>query len=622
MESLAFLTQLGDNPFEVVLTFMRNGGVLIFVVMMIIAARFGWISYIQGQYFSKKNFVLLAIDIPRVNEQSMKAVEQIIATLHGVFQGPNFKERNWDGVVEDSFSLEIVSIDGYIQYFVRCDDYNVDIVKGAFFAQYPDAEIIEVEDYTQNAPEKFPDEKFDLWGTELVLQNKGCYPIRTYEHFEHSLTQIFADPMASILEVLSRLRPGEQVWLQLVITPLGGDWRDSGLKEVDALAGKPTKSGPRFGALGEVSSDFIDEFRNQVFAVGSDGSSDEGGADADFNRLTSGERLVIEETQKKLSRLAFETKFRMVYIAPKEVMHALRVIGSVYGAIKQYNTLDMNGFVPGRTKTSKPTYYSVKKRQLRKKNAILRAYRDRDNWVGDNGYPMSTTELATIFHFPVDTVRAPLVARTVSKKSEPPTGLPLEFGSPFEAMKSGDKPEPPATDDGEPGPNLPIDDTMSPEGDEPAALEIPAAPERVAPAAAEPAPDSYPLHSMPGLPPGVRPVDPHAHVADAPAQPRPQQPVNPQPQMQQTAQPQQQMPAHNANQPQTVHQQTHPAVPPDHFAPQQQLQQQMPVQQAPVQPQQPYQQQPQQPPVQAPRSEPGQQAPTRKSGPPTNLPIG
>jgi hypothetical protein len=581
MESLAFLAQLGDNPFEVVLTFMRNGGVLIFVFMLIVAARFGWIAWIQGQYFSQKKFVLLAIDIPRVNEQSMKAVEQIIATLHGVFQGPNFKERNWDGVVEDSFSFEIVSIDGYIQYFVRCDDYNADIVKGSFFAQYPDAEIIEVEDYVQNVPQKFPDEEYDLWGSELVLENKGCYPIRTYEHFEHSLTGIFADPMASILEVLSRLRPGEQVWLQLVITPLGAGWRDAGVDEVNKLAGKSAPKKRMFGALGEFTGEFYDEFRRQTLAVegGSDASA---AADADFNRLTSGERMVIEETQKKLSRLAFETKFRMLYIAPKSVMHSLRVIGSVFGSIKQFNTLDMNGFTTGRTKTSRPTYFRVKKRQNYKKNAILRAYKNRDNWAGDGGYPLSTTELATIFHFPVDTVRAPLVARTVSKKSEPPTGLPLEVGSPFAALKSGDKPEPPGANQDAPGPNLPIEDTMdTASGNEapPAALNIPAAPQGQESAPAAPA-GGYPLHSMPGLPPGVIPVNPNATVAQAPAQPVPTQPAQP---------PAQQVPRQAAQ----------AVPPPNHFAPQQQPAQAPPAQQQNPQPE-------------------GKQ----KSGPPTNLPIG
>lgn len=588
MEILFYVSQFGDNPFALILTFMRNGGVFLFIFMLIYAAWKGWVSWVQNTYAGKKKFVLLAIDVPRVNEQSMRAVEQIIATLHGVHQGPNKKELYWDGVIQDSFALEIVSISGYIQYFVRCDDYNADLVKGAFFAQYPDAEIIEVEDYTQNAPETFPDETMDLWGSEFVLANKSMYPIKTYEQFEHSLTGVFADPMAAILEVLSRLRPGEQVWLQFVITPVGSDWREEGLDEVNKLAGKVVAKKSRLGALGQIPAEFVDEFRRQAFSLegeGLAGGASGGGAEVDFNTLTSGERLVIEEVQKKIARLAFDTKFRMLYIAPKDVMHGMRVVGSVFGSIKQFNTLDLNAFTGGKTSTGSPTYFNVKRRQNQKKNSMIRAYRSRDNWAGDNPYPMSTTELATLFHFPIDTVRAPLVARTVSKKSEPPTGLPLEMSSPFEQLKHGN-----ASGAGT-GPEPQTRGTLEEDGlatrmqrDLPAGLIVPAAAAIPTPAETTPPPGAFPLHSMPGLPPGVVPVGHAAQPQAVPVQPQPQ-----------------------VFAPQVV-------PPPEHFAP---LQQQPQMQQPPVQPQM---QQPQAP-VQAPQVEPSHQQP-QAGGPPTNLPIG
>lgn len=606
MDILFYVSQFGDNPFVLILTFMRNGGVFLFLLMLIYAAWKGWVSWVQNIYASNKKFVLLAIDVPRVNEQSMRAVEQIIATLHGVHQGPNKKELYWDGVIQDSFSLEIVSISGYIQYFVRCDDYNADLVKGAFFAQYPDAEIIEVEDYTQNVPQKYPDETMDLWGKEFVLANKSMYPIKTYEQFEHSLTGVFADPMAAILEVLSRLRPGEQVWLQLVITPVGSDWREDGVDEVNKLAGKVIAKKSRFGALGQIPGEFVDEFRRQAFALeGDGGSSSGGGSEADFNSLTRGEQLVIEEVQKKISRLAFDTKFRMLYIAPKDVMHGMRVVGSVFGSIKQFNTLDLNAFTGGKTSTSSPTYFNVERRKNRKKNDILRAYSNRDNWAGDTPYPMSTTELATLFHFPIDTVRAPLVARTVSKKSEPPTGLPLEMSSPFEELKNANAAAAAASAGPEPPTSSTLEgDGFAPQrqGDLPAALVVPAATAIPTPAEINPPAGGFPLHSMPGLPPGIVPIG----QAAQPAQQQPQAPQS------QPAQPYV-APA----QPQPQFSQPNVVPPPEHFAP---LQQQPQMQPHPAQLQM---QQPQAP-VQAPRVEPSHQAPqaNKKGNLPPNLPIG
>ena len=39
---------------------------------------------------------------------------------------------------------------------------------------------------------------------------------------------------------------------------------------------------------------------------------------------------------------------------------------------------------------------------------------------------LNTEELASIWHFPVREVKAPLVQKTVSKRAEPPTALPVE----------------------------------------------------------------------------------------------------------------------------------------------------------------------------------------------------
>jgi len=39
---------------------------------------------------------------------------------------------------------------------------------------------------------------------------------------------------------------------------------------------------------------------------------------------------------------------------------------------------------------------------------------------------LNTEELATIWHFPMSHVKTPQVQKTISKRSEPPVGLPIE----------------------------------------------------------------------------------------------------------------------------------------------------------------------------------------------------
>lgn len=484
-----------NNPFEVLVLILKNGGLIIFFPLLVWMCWHGWHIWIQEKYVHKKKRVLLAIDVPKLTEQNMKAVEQIITALHGVHFSPNKKETHWIGVVQDNFSLEIVSIDGYVQYFVRCDDYNAELVKGAIFAQYPDAEIVEVEDYVKNAPNHFPDPKYDMWGCEFILAKSGIYPIKTYEHFEHSLSGTFADPVAAILEALSRIYPGEQVWLQIVLTPEGHHWAEHAQHEVDALAGKAAHhSGHWWDFFFDVPMFVLGGIRDQLWPLeaGEEHAAGHEEAASNFMALTTGEKIVVEEAQKKLARLVFETKFRFIYLAPKEVMNAYRVVGPVIGVMKQFNASDLNSLVVGHTCTSGPTYYRVKQRLNKIKSHLMEAYKHRSNEEGDTPFIMSTAEIATLFHFPSETVRAPLVSKTETKKAEPPARLPLE-NSPFVTLRrtvvNKTAPAPHETSEGE-----------------------------ISKSAAEAAAAGAPLHSMPGLPPGVVPVA-RAGMVSAPLRP-------------------------------------------------------------------------------------------------------
>jgi hypothetical protein len=497
------LAAAGRSPFAAMGYIMTHGGLIIFFPMMVWMLWWIWVFYVVGEYMMKQKYVLLAIDVPAINEQSMRAVEQMLVALHGVLFSYNKKDLYWHGMQIEPFSLEIVSIDGYIQYFIWTNERYVNVVKAAVYAQYPDAEIVEVEDYTNNVPSKFPDEEYDLWGTELVLEKDSVYPIKTYEYFEHSLTGTFADPMASILEQLSRLRPGEQAWLQFVITPTSGGIRASGLKEVESLIGKDSGYSP--GAAEKLIFGTMDTLYNALSPAHFDkeltsvpGREAE---DGNFMGMTTGDRLVVEEIQKKISRLQFDTKFRFVYIAKKEVFDRFRVAGGVFGALKQFSSLDLNSFTNGTwTTTSRPTYFFWKWRRNVRETKMIQSFRSRSNWNGENPITLSTTELATIFHFPLESAQAPLLSTTESKKAEPPSRLPQQL--------------PMATP--EPIPEDLVESQGEPEYEAPRGQRIPREGEELRPASGIPAAlvqrmeveTEKPLaQSMKGLPPGVYPIE-------------------------------------------------------------------------------------------------------------------
>ncbi|HMB65910.1 MAG TPA: hypothetical protein VKO42_03450, partial [Patescibacteria group bacterium] len=172
-----------------------------------------WLSYIRSKWAEKNaNFVLLAIDIPRDNQQSLKAVENLFSYFSGAHGSIDLIEKYWEGKWQLYFSLEIVSVEGYTQFLIYTPEDFRDLTESAVYSQYPDAEITEVDDYTQGYPTRFPDDKYDIWGAEFMLANNHMYPIKTYREFEHTndpTKEIFKDPIASLMDLNNSLGPGE-----------------------------------------------------------------------------------------------------------------------------------------------------------------------------------------------------------------------------------------------------------------------------------------------------------------------------------------------------------------------------------------------------------------------------
>lgn len=418
------------NPFAAMWFLLTHGAWIVLIPVLIYGAWQGWLEYIRNKFSAAQKYVLLAIDVPKENEQSPKAVEQIFAHLLGVQKFGNIKERLIDGYTQLGFSLELISIEGYVQFLIRTPKKFRDLVEAAFYAQYPNAEIAEVNDYTAAFQPKFPNEEFDLWGTELKLTNKQFYPIKTYPSFEHSLSQTFFDPMANVLETFSRLGRGEQYWLQIVIEPASDRWRDEGVRLVKKLIGSKTaEKKSNLGWLPAwVSQGLYESAVASVFPTSP--LSSETGQDRTppslMLHLPPHERAVVEQVGIKLSKPAFLSKIRLMYVAKHDVYSRNRR-SAMMAPMRQFNTLDLNGFIiDKKTKTSAELWFANLRGNWRKSRRLY-GYKYRSMKRGRNKFMLNIEELATLYHFPVTTVvKAPRVQKTESKRGEPPATLPVE----------------------------------------------------------------------------------------------------------------------------------------------------------------------------------------------------
>ncbi|MFH1667966.1 MAG: hypothetical protein ABH884_03025 [Candidatus Komeilibacteria bacterium] len=440
----SFFDNAADASFlSIFWTLFTSGGWIFFVYVFMRLMWAQWLSYRQGKYAAKTNFILLAIDVPKDNEQSPKAVEHMMTNLAGA-HSPFTKWEEWyEGAHQQSFSLEIVSIDGYIQFLIRTPDYARDMVEAAVYAQYPEAEIVEVEDYVNQIPDHFPDDEWDLWGSELVFVMPEAYPLKTYIDFEHSLSQELKDPMASLLEMFSRIGQGEQMWFQILVQPTDDSWKNAAQKVVNKLAGiaePPAKLG-MFGGIWREFLAWIAEFFNQLLGTEIDLSYGDAVKQGEFSRmlyLTPGTVSTVKLIEKKLSKLGFYCKIRVAYVGRKEAFQKAKRVGTFFSAIKQYNALNANALKPSKPMTTKASYFRAKQRIIKIKNKFIRAYKSRSTWQGMNTYILNIEELATLYHFPAFTVRVPLLKKTEAKKGEPPGTLPLETEIDYQAVKQRD----------------------------------------------------------------------------------------------------------------------------------------------------------------------------------------
>ncbi|MBI2989582.1 MAG: hypothetical protein HYY51_00115 [Candidatus Magasanikbacteria bacterium] len=391
-----------------------------------------WLEYRQGKYKSDWKHVLLAIDIPLLNVQTPKAVEQLFSHIAGALDSPNIKEKFWDGYKQRWFSFEIISIEGYIQFLVWTEQIFVDLVQASVYAQYPDAEITEVEDYVGAAPDIYPNPTHEIWIGDFGLQEDNAFPLRSYREFEHAISKdtVLKDPMGTLLESFTRIGPGEQMWLQILLEPIGNGWKEKSIKKIKELIGAKDAS-KKSSLLDSITDNFLTKELSKSFqelnsqltgALPGEASETKNDKEEPnlIRYLTPGQSKLVEAMEEKISKIGFKTKVRGVYIAPKKLYNPHRGVNALVGAINQFNIPSANSLVPIKTA------YDSKPSHQRRRKKLMNAYKKRKINTGGPPSILNIEELATIWHFPMSHVKTPLVQKAATKTAEPPSGLPVE----------------------------------------------------------------------------------------------------------------------------------------------------------------------------------------------------
>jgi len=407
---------------NIVLGFWCEFWWLILPPLLIIIFPLVWMYYIRQKYIKNIKWTTLSLTIPREILKTPKAMEQLFAGLHGIKSAGNWQEQHFQGKVQEWISFEISGINGSIYYFIRTPEKYKNLIQSLIYAQYPEIEITESEDYTRYFPPHLPNKDYDLWGTEYYLGKENCYPLRTYLYFEDIKEEKRIDPLANLFEWLSQLKDGEAIWIQLLIKPIGDDWKKEGDKIVNKLLGK---SEPK--KAGTFSQFWIDFFDNLLQApirppVWSEEKSGDNKLPSKAQFLSPGEKEVVEAIEHKIAKIGFEGGIRAIYLAKTDIFSKINV-SAIHAYFRQFNTQNLNELKPNKAITTVIDYYFKKRRENLRKMKVYRNYRKRRLTYKLSVFNIE--ELATLYHFPIKTVEAPTFERIESRKGAPPAYLPI-----------------------------------------------------------------------------------------------------------------------------------------------------------------------------------------------------
>lgn len=378
-----------------------------------------WFEYVQTMFVYNNKRVTLRIRLPQEVLKSPEAMESVFAHIHAPNNPDNHRQGFLDGKHPLTTSFEIVSIGGEVRFYVNIHQKIKDLLEAQLYSQYPGIEIEEeLLDYT--AELTWDPENMFMMSFHVVKKNDSIYPIKTYVEFGHDKIpkeEEKFEPMAALIEFLSKAKPHERIFVQILCTPhtkrdyktghltQKGTWEADGVAKINEMMGRDEKK-----LSGE-----MEETDNRPM-------------------LTMGEKDTITAIERNCSKPAYDVGIRTMYISlDKDQIDATK-IAPAFGSFRQFSVLGRNELGPRWKTDFDHAWYEdfSGSRVLARKQSELEAYKLRSYSPGsgkaNEGHQpktMSVEELATIYHIPGSSVLTPGLSRVTSNRRNAPSNLPV-----------------------------------------------------------------------------------------------------------------------------------------------------------------------------------------------------
>ncbi|MCR4334739.1 MAG: hypothetical protein NUV47_03385 [Patescibacteria group bacterium] len=363
-----------------------------------------WINYVQADFFANLDNILLEIKLPQEILKSPQAMETFLMVLSQKGGESTFIDRYWKGQMRASFSLEIVSIEGDVKFYIFAQKKFKGLIENGLYAQYPGIEIHLAQDYSKSV--HFNPDKMGLHVFDIKKAEKDFYPIKTYADYNIDTKDQLeeenkVDPINQLIEFMGSIGKDQQVWLQIIIRAHKAKpdpWKDGAKKEIE-----------------KIQKEAIPKSENKESLR--------------FPNPTKGQLERIAAIERQTSKIPFDVGMRAIYFGAQESFDKNQ-IGGLKSMLQSYTAPHLNSFKStGWLDNFDYPWQDFKNRKQNKtRKKGLEAYKRRSffypPFIGTK-FIMNNEELASVFHFPGRVTATPTLTRIPSKKSEAPSNLPI-----------------------------------------------------------------------------------------------------------------------------------------------------------------------------------------------------
>lgn len=377
-----------------------------------------WMYYVRKQFELDYGRTTLEIRLPQEILKSPEAMELVLTQLYQTASPDNLFETYLDGKKPPVFSLEIASRGGEVTFYINIPKKRwKDLIEAQFYAHYPGVEIQELDvDYT--AEIIFDRNKYMYFSMHCGLKRPDALPIKTYIDFgldKMPKEEEKNDPITATIEAFASMAPHERLWMQILIDANRG----YGFKE-----GSLTKKEDWKGAARAHIKKIIDDAKKRA------GIKPDEPLNNAMMILTDSEKDTIKAIERSISKYAFNTAIRVIYITPLGKIRIGDIVPRVLTMWKAFDDLNRNQIgLRWRTDFDYPMWQDPKgERRWAYRKAQLDYYKRRyyqEYSHIDSPKVMTVEELATLWHFPGKVATTPSLRRIPSKRAEAPSNLPV-----------------------------------------------------------------------------------------------------------------------------------------------------------------------------------------------------